>query len=131
MEDVDVVLGSNKTFIRFHEAVVKVIAPTGVKRVGSSIKTDDKSDCTVLPTMDMLYGKLLPPLVIFSGVFFSRLMQQWQQYNNSFVIFTPLHWMTSETFVLYLKWIMMHYPGKKIGLIVDYAPSHFNSESSN
>lgn len=131
MEDVDVVLGGDETFIRFHEAVDKVIAPTGVKRVGSSIKTDDKSGCTVLPTMDMTYCRLLPPLVIFSGVFCSRLMHQWRQYNNSFVLFTPSHWMTSETFVLYLKWIMMHYPGKKIGLIVDYAPSHFNSENSD
>lgn len=130
-EDVDVVLGADETFIRFHEAADKVIAPTGVKRVGTSIKTDDKSGCTVLPTMDMLYGQLLPPLVIFSGVFCSRLMNKWQRYNNSFVIFTPSHWMTSETFILYLKWIMMHYPGKKIGLIVDYAPSHFNLENSD
>ena len=34
--------------------------------------------------------------------------------------------MTTETFVIYLDWLMDFYKGKKIGLIIDYAPSHDN-----
>ena len=98
------------------------------KGVGSTANIDEKSGCTVLPSMDMTASRLLPPLLIFTGVFGAKLMKEWQSYSSSLVLFTKSHWMTSETFVLYMDWLMDVYKGKKIGLIVDYAPSHDNHE---
>ena len=43
-------------------------------------------------------------------------------------MFTEKHWMTAETFILYVAWLMDHFKGKRIGLITDYAPSHTNAE---
>ena len=34
----------------------------------------------------------------------------------------------TKTFILYLGWLMEFYKGKKIGLVIDYDPSHANSE---
>ena len=76
--------------------------------------------------MDMMVSKLLLPLVIFTGVFGARFMKKWQTYNHSLVLFTKKYWMTTETFVIYLDWLMDFYKGKKIGLIIDYALSHDN-----
>ena len=36
--------------------------------------------------------------------------------------------MTGETFIIYLKWLLMNYQNKTIGLIVDYDPSHEKSD---
>ena len=58
-------------------------------------------------------------------------MKKWQSYSKSFVSFTEKHWMMSQTFVLYMDLVMDCYIGKPIGLIVDYAPSHDNSELQN
>ena len=84
-EYVDVVLAADELFMRFHEASGSILAPTGEKQIGSTAKIDRKSGCTVLPTMDMTASKLLPPLVIFTGVFGARLMKKWQLYNCSLV----------------------------------------------
>ena len=123
-EDVDVVLAADETFIRFHESYDTVLAPIGEKRIGSTARIDNKMGCTVLPTMDMSASCLLPPMIIFTGVFGGYLMKRWRNYSNSLVLFTEKHWMTSNTFILYLDWLMDFFKGKKIGLIVDYAPSH-------
>ena len=104
----------------------QVVAPCGVKRVGSTTVIDDKSGCTVLPTMEMNSSSLLPVMIIFTGVFGAKLMKEWKNYTRSLVLFTENHWMTSETFVIYLKWLLQMYRNKTIGLIIDYAPSHDN-----
>ena len=122
--DVDVVLAADEMFLRFNETGKSILAPKGVKRVGTTAKVDSKSGCTVLPTMDMLSSTLLPPMIIFKGVFGAQLMEKWSTYSKSMVLFTKKHWMTSECFVLYLKWLMLMYPRKKIGVIIDYAPAH-------
>ena len=126
-KNVDVVLAADELMIRFHEASNSVIAPKGIKRVGTGLKVDDKAGCTVLPTMDMLSNRLLPPVIIFNGVLCATLMAQWQNHTPSLVMFTPSHWMVKETFILYVKWLMMIYASKRIGLIIDYAPSHSNN----
>jgi hypothetical protein len=124
--EVDVVVAADETFIRFHEEDSRVLAPVGEARIGKAVTCDGKSGCTVLPTMDMLSSQLLPPLIIFNGVFGGRLMTQWQEYTNSLVLFTEKHWMTTETMVLYFKWLMSFYKGKTVGVIIDHAPSHTN-----
>ena len=53
-------------------------------------------------------------------------MRKWMNYSNSLVLFTDKHWMTTETMVLYLKWLMTFYKGQTIGVILDKAPSHTN-----
>jgi len=126
--NVDVVLAADETFIRFHETRGFVIGPTGEKRIGTAAQIDDKAGCTVLPTMDMTASRLLAPMVIFTGVFGATLMKKWQTYSDSLVMFTKNHWMTAETFILYIAWLMDHFKGKRIGLIIDYAPSHSNDE---
>jgi hypothetical protein len=128
---VDVVLAADETFIRFHESRGLLIAPSGEKRVGTAAQIDDKAGCTVLPTMDMTASQLLTPMVIFTGVFGATLMKKWQTYAQSLVMFTEKHWMTAETFILYVSWLMDYYKGKRIGLIIDYAPSHCNAEVSS
>ena len=126
--DVDVVLAADETFIRFHETSGIVIAPQGEKRIGAAAQIDDKAGCTVLPTLDMTASRLLAPMVIFNGVFGATLMKKWQSYTDSLVMFTEKHWMTTETFILYVAWLMEHFKGKRIGLIIDYAPSHSNGD---
>jgi len=129
-ENVDVVLAADEMFIRFHEGGSQVLAPKVVRRVGLAATIDGKDGCTVLPTlptMDMLSSHLFPPMIIFKGTFGGTLMKKWSKYFKSFVLFTKNHWMTSETTALYLRWFMMIYSGKKINLIIDYAPAH-NSE---
>ena len=101
-EDIDVVLAADETFIRFHESFDTVLAPIGEKRIGSTARIDNKMGCTVLPTMDMSASCLLPPMIIFTGVFGGHLMKRWRNYSNSLVLFTEKHWMTSNTFILYL-----------------------------
>lgn len=128
-ENVDVVIAADETFIRFHEAYDKVIAPRGEKRIGSAAFADEKAGCTVLPTMEMNSSLLLSPLIIFTGVFGATLMKQWKNYRKGLVLFTEKHWMTSETFVIYIKWILLQYSNKTIGLIIDYAPSHDRSDT--
>ena len=111
-------------FIRFNESGSSVLAPKGTKRIGISASVDEKDGCTVLPTMDMFASQLLPPLIIFKGTFCGTLMKRWSNHSKSFVLFTEKHWMTAETTLLYLWWLMMMYPGKNIGVIIDYAPAH-------
>jgi hypothetical protein len=101
-EDVNVVLAADELFVRFNETVKNLIVPIGVKRVGTKHKCDEKIGCTVLPTMDLTHGMLMPPVIIFTGVFCAKLMEQWSKYQDSLVLFNTKHWMTSETFGLYL-----------------------------
>jgi len=51
-------------------------------------------------------------------------MTEWQSYTNSTVLFTKTHWMTEETAILYLQFIVKLFPEKIIGLVWDKAPSH-------
>ena len=79
-------------------------------------------------SMEMITLQLLPPFVIFKGNFWKRFMKQWQEYSKSTVMFTSNHWMTSETNILYLKFIKGLFSTQKIGLIYDNALSHVSSE---
>ena len=76
----------------------------------------------------MVTSQLLVPFVIFKGKFGKTLMKKWQKYSKSTVLFTSNHWMTSETNILFLKYLQGLFPLQKIGLIYDNAPSHVSSE---
>jgi hypothetical protein len=124
-ENVDVIIASDETFLKFHETSSTVLAPKGARRIGSAHKiVDEKKGCTVMVSMDMFASQLLPPLIIFTGVFGKTLMKKWSSYAKSTVLFTQNHWMTAETNILYLQYLIKIYPKKRIGLIYDHAPSH-------
>jgi hypothetical protein len=127
--DVDIIISSDETFLKFHETTSKVLAPVGAKRIGKAYKIkNDKMGCTVMVSMEMYGSCLLPPFIIFTGVFGKTLMQRWNSYTKSTVLFTANHWMTAETNVLYLQYLLQLYPQKRIGLIYDHAPSHVCNE---
>ena len=127
-ENVSVVIAADETFLRFHESSSTVLVPKGAKRVGTAIKCNEKEGCTVMVSMEMISSQLLPPFVIFKGKFGMTLMKKWQKYSESTVLFTQNHWMTAETNILYFKYLKGLFPGRKIGLIYDNAPSHVSSE---
>jgi OTU-like cysteine protease/DDE superfamily endonuclease len=129
-EQVEVVLAADETFLKFHERDTSLLVPRGVKRVGSAAKLDEKDGCTLMVTMDMSSSQLIPPFLIFKGVFGANLMREWSKYKGATVLFTEKHWQTSATVIIYLESLrkMYHHAGKKvIGLIWDKASSH-NSE---
>jgi len=72
----DVVVAADEAFLRIHEVDHRVIAPVGEKRVGTSMKYDDKAGCTVMVSMELLSSQLLPPFIIFKGVFCATLMKK-------------------------------------------------------
>ena len=73
----DHIVSADETFVKFHETSDKVLSPIGAKRVGAAVKVDEKAGCTLMVTMDMYGSLLLPPFVIFNGVFAKRLMNEW------------------------------------------------------
>ena len=127
-EDVSVVISADETFLRFHESSSQLLAPKGAKRVGTAIKCNEKEGCTLMVSMEMMSSHVLPPFVIFKGEFGKTLMKKWQKYSNSTVLFTSNHWMTVETNILYFKYLKGLFPGRKIGLVYDHAPSHVSAE---
>jgi hypothetical protein len=51
-------------------------------------------------------------------------MNQWKDHKGSVVMFTENHWMSEECMKIYLDRIRGLFPGKKVGITFDYAPSH-------
>ena len=92
------------------------------------MKSNEKERCTLMMSMEMISSQLLPPFVIFKGQFGKTLMKKWQSYSKSSVLFTSNHWMTVETYILYIKYLIGLFTGRKIGLIYDNAPSHVSAE---
>ena len=124
-ENVEVLVSADEFFLRFHEQDKAVAAPIGIRRVGSALSRDEKIGLTAVASMEMFSSRLLPPFVIFKGELGATLMKRWQEYTNSTVHFTSTHWMTKETCILYIKFLIGLFPNKKIGLVWDKAPQHF------
>ena len=125
-KNVGAVMAADKTFIHFHERNLRVLVPSGEKRVGSVAKFNEKEGCTLMVTMDLLSSSLLRRFIIFTGKFGKNLMKQWQTYSESIVLFTSNHCMTAETNVLYLRYIAGLYRrrGIQVGLVYNHAPTH-------
>jgi len=76
-ENVDVVVNADETFLLFHPFGEKVIAPTGMKRVGSAVQVDnEKFEATVLIACEYRTSSILPPMIIFTGVYCAKLMTE-------------------------------------------------------
>jgi len=80
---VDVVVNADETFLLFHSLGEKLIAPTGIKRVGSLVQVDnEKSGATVMIACEYRTSSILPPMIIFTGVHCAKLMTHWAKYSK-------------------------------------------------
>ena len=67
-EEYDVVINADEIFLFFLHDETHVIAPTGIRRVGSNVNPDnDKLGMTVMISMELLSSTLLPPFMIIKG----------------------------------------------------------------
>ena len=82
-ENVDVVINADETFVLFHMQDHKLIVPTGMKRVGTAAQVDnDKVGATVLIACEFKTSMIIPPMIIFTGVYGAKLMQQWEDFED-------------------------------------------------
>jgi hypothetical protein len=80
-EDVDGVVNADETFLLFHPFGEKLLAPTGAKRVGSAVQVDnEKWGATIMIACEYRTSSILPPMIIFTGVYCTTLMTQWAKY---------------------------------------------------
>jgi hypothetical protein len=77
-QNVDVVVNADETFLLFHPFGEKLIAPTGIKRVGTAVQVDnEKWGATVMIACEYRTSSILPLMIIFTGVYCAKLMTQW------------------------------------------------------
>jgi len=76
----------SETFLLFHPFGDKVIAPIGKKRVGTAAQVDnEKFGATVMIACEYKTSSILPPMIIFSGVYCAKLMNEWASYTKGSV----------------------------------------------
>jgi hypothetical protein len=125
---VEVLINLDETFVHFYPSDDYVCAPVGVKRVGSKIHEDEKLGCTVMVGMEFFSSKMLPPFLVLTAKHEGNLAREWESYEGpARVCFQPKHWMDAYTAKKCLDWILTLYPGKKIGVIWDYAGAHIDA----
>ena len=95
-EEIDVVLSADETFLRFYECTKQVLAPKGVKRAGVAFYVNEKNGCSVMITLDVCKYSIIP-FIIFTGVFGSILMNEYNDMTKATVLFTDTYYMTSAT----------------------------------
>ena len=79
--------------------------------------------------MGLRTSQLLPPFIIFSGVFYKTLIKKAQNllnYHNNLVTFTDKKWHTEETTMIWLTFVRQTFSVKVIRICYDYALSHTN-----
>ena len=144
-------MNANETFLLFHPFGENLIAPRGVKHVGTAMQVDnEKFGVTVMIACEFRTSSILPPMIIFTGVHCAKLMTDWCSYpkgmfivllmNNIFsnpialslflakVIFNESHWMNSNAAIIYISYLQSIFRGKTIGLIWDKHSSHYCDE---
>jgi hypothetical protein len=152
-KDVDVVINVDETLLLFHLCGEKLIAPTEIKHVGSAVQKDnEKWGATVMIACEFQTSSILPPMVIFTGVYCAKLMTQWAKIskgksamdstslymslskpmlflsNLAKVIFNESHWMISNASIIYISYLTSMFCGKTIGLIWDWHSSHYSAD---
>jgi hypothetical protein len=76
-------VNADETFLLFHPFRENVIAPTGMKRVGSAVQVDnEKFRATVLIACEYWTSSILPPMIIFTGVYSAKLITEWASYQK-------------------------------------------------
>jgi hypothetical protein len=90
LENVDVVVNADETFLLFHPFGEKLLAPLGVKHVGTAVQVDnEKFGATVMIACEYWTSSILPPMVIFTGVYCAKLMTEWAKFPKG--IFVDCH----------------------------------------
>lgn len=86
-EKVGVVVNADETFLLFHPFGDKVIAPLGKKRVGTAAQVDnEKFGATIMIACEYKTSSILPPMIIFTGVYCAKLMTEWANYTKGIVV---------------------------------------------
>ncbi len=89
-ENVEVVINADKTFVLFHTKENRLIVPQGVKRVGTSTQVNnEKMGATVLISCEFRTSMILPPMVIFTGVYGAKLMKEWEKFKDGELLLSP------------------------------------------
>ena len=76
---VDVLLNADETFIHFYACDEKVVAPEGVRRVGSNIEEPQKEGCTVMMTMEFFTSTLVDAFIVLTAKHEGRLAKEWEK----------------------------------------------------
>ncbi len=77
---------------------------------------NEKIGATVIIAEEYRTSMILPPMIIFTGVYGAKLMQQWESFDDAKIVFNESHWMTSQTRIIYLNFLTSLFPGEKMGL---------------
>jgi hypothetical protein len=67
--------------LKFHYASDSVLAPKGMKRIGSACKNRSTDGCTLMVTMEFSMSQLTPPLIIYKGTFGGTIMRKWSKFE--------------------------------------------------
>jgi hypothetical protein len=89
---------------------------------------NEKFGATIMIACEYRTSTILPPMIIFPGVYCTKLMRHWANYDRVNVILNKSHWMTSNTAIIYISFLMNIFNGKKIGLIWDKHSLHRSYE---
>jgi hypothetical protein len=112
-EKVDVVVNADESFLLFHPFGECLVAPTGVKHVGTAVQVDnEKWGATVMIACKYKTSCILLPMIIFTGVYGAKLMTHWAAFERAKVIFNESHWMTSNAAIIYISYLISMFPGK-------------------
>jgi len=131
-EKVAVVVNADETFLLLQPFGQRLIASTGVKRVGTALQVDNKKwGATVMIACEYKTSSILPPMVIFTGVYCAKLMKHWADFDRAKVISNESHWMISNAAIIYIAHLMNIFNGKRIGLIWDKHTSHYSKDVLN
>ena len=76
-QKVDVVINADETFLLFHPFGQWLIAPTGIKCIRTAVQVDnEKWGVTVMISCEYWMSSILPPMIIFMGVYCVKWMKQ-------------------------------------------------------
>ena len=65
---VEELVAADQTFVNFHpDANDHVVAPTGTKRVGSTVEVDEKAGCSLMVTQELRTGEVDIPFWVMTG----------------------------------------------------------------
>jgi hypothetical protein len=121
-----VIVNADQTFLRFYPEHEYVLAPTGCKRVGGKIRSDEKSGCTLMVTAELNSSKLLPPFLVLNGrkkVNAKNLQQTlWWKYqdwssrpgHSATLTFQEKHWFDEDITIEYLEYLLEYYTGLRL-----------------
>ena len=117
---VDVVITADQTFIKFLCADEKLLVPTGLKRVGSTVKSDDeRKGVTLMLTAyvrrkrgsGVLESGLLPPFMVFNGKTGKTLDRRYQDWSrrpghSGSMNFQKKHWFDGVITLRWINWLV-------------------------